>query len=316
MTRGLVCAIVSVLVLEGTAQSASTIAGRISLPDGTPAPGVAVFAAVSGRDGRLRDVAETVSEWDGQYRLSGVAPGQYVIGTRATRQAPPTYYPSVSDAAERRVVTLFDSVPAEGIDIWLHPLPQRYAVSGRVYWPDGQSIDNLVIEYGGPANPRQGLWYVFDPGGLFHIEAAPPGTMVMLARADSDAGPLIGMASTDISVAPVEEVRIVLERPGSIDGRIVFQRPLPPGSAAAQVVAVHSLLRVSPLYPVESGAIVPDGRFRIPIARGIYTFALAGVPAGWRVTRVRRAGRDVGSVTVGPAEAVTQVELTVAPAGM
>ncbi len=311
MTRGLVCVFVALLALGGAAQSPATIAGRISLPDGTPAPGVTVFAALSGRDGRLREVAGTVSEWDGQYRLTGMSPGQYVIGARAGRQSPVTYYGGVA-AGERRVVTLFDGVPAEGIDIWLQPLPQRYSVSGRVYWPDGRSIEDLVIEYGGPGNPRQGIWYVFDPGGLFHIEGTPPGPMVMLARAESDAGPLIGMASTDVSVAPVEDVRIVLERPGSIAGRIVSQRPLPSGFSGVQVVLVHHLLNVSPLYPVESGAVQPDGRFHIPSARGSYTFALEGVP-GWRINRIRRAGRAISALTVGPAEAVTGVELEVGP---
>ena len=223
-----------------------------------------------------------------------------------------TYYGGIV-TGERRTITVFDGVPAEGIDIWLQPLPQRYAVSGRVHWPDGRSIDNLVIEYGGPSNPRKGIWYIFDPGGLFHIEGVPPGPMVMLARADSDAGPLIGMASTDISVAPVEDVRIGLDRPGSIEGRIVPPRALPAGFSTGQVVLVHSLLRVSPLYPQESGAIGPDGRFRIASARGVYTFALEGVPDGWRITRLRRAGRAVTAVTVGPAETVTGVELEVGP---
>ncbi len=312
MGRGLLCVFVAVAALDGLAQSATSIAGRVSLPDGTPAPGVSVFAAVSGRGGRIREVAETISGWDGQYRLTGVPPGEYVVGARANGQSPATYYGGVA-TGERRVIPVFDSVPAEGIDIWLHPLPQRYSVSGRAYWPDGRSIDNLVIEYGGPSNPRKGIWYVSDPGGLFHIEGVPPGPMVMLARADSDAGPLVGMSSTDISVAAVEDVRIDLGRPGSIEGRIVLPRAPPAGFSGAQVVLVHSLLRVSPLYPVESGAIGPDGRFRIASARGVYTFALEGAPDGWRITRLRRAGREVSAVTVGPAETVTGVELEVGP---
>jgi hypothetical protein len=88
---------------------------------------------------------------------------------------------------------------------------------------------------------------------------------------------------------------------------------MPAGFDNAQVVLVHSLLRVSPLYPVEGGAIGPDGRFRVASARGVYTFAIEGLPAGWRVTRVRRGGREVSVVTVGAAEAVTAVELEVGP---
>jgi hypothetical protein len=121
------------------------------------------------------------------------------------------------------------------------------------------------------------------------------------------------MASTDISVAPVEDVRIVLDRPGSLEGRIALQRALPGGFNNARVVLVHSLLRVSPLYPVENGAIGLDGRFRVASARGVYTFALDGMPDGWRVTRVRHTGREVSAVTVGAGQAVTGVELEVGP---
>jgi hypothetical protein len=282
-----------------------------------------VFAAVVDRSNRLRIVAEAVSEWDGRYQLSGIAAGQYIIGARRNPQSLATLYPGVEDAAPpgvrdaapRRTVTVFDGLPTEGIDVWLLPAPQRYTVSGRIYWPEGRSIENLVIEYGGPTNPRKGIWYVFDPGGIFGIEGAPPGTMVLLARADSDAGPLIGMVSTDVSVAPVEEVRIVLDRPGSVEGRLVLRRPLPAGQAVSRVTLHHTLLRVSPLYPTEDSAVDADGRFRIPSARGEYEFLVDGLPAGWRVTEVRRSGRALpaGRVSVGPGETVREMELVVGP---
>lgn len=308
--------VVAMFAGGGAAQSGTTVSGRISHPDGTPAPDAAVFAATVGSDGSLRTVARAVAEWDGQYRLSGLLPGQYVIGARRTPQASPTYYPSTAEAVRRQPITVFEAVPAEGIDIWLQPLPQRYAVSGRIYWPEGRDVSNLAIEYGGPTNPRMGIWYVFDPGGLFSIEGVPPGSMVMLVRADSDAGPLVGIASTDVSVAPVEDVKVMLAATGSVAGRLVFERPLPQGPAAPQVVLVHSLLRVSPLYPTESAAVDASGAFRVPSARGVYGVRVDGLPAGWTVKRIRRAGRDVraGRLTVGPGEQVTAVELLVGPA--
>ena len=297
------------------AQSGTTIAGRISHPNGTPAPDAPVVASVVGQNGALREVAATRSEWDGQYRLTGVPPGDYVIGARLNAGAPVTFYPSTATIAERRIVTVFDRIPAEGIDIWLEPLPQRYNVAGRIYWPEGRKIDNLAIEYGGPTNTRMGIWYVFDPGGLFAIDGAPPGTLVLLARADSDAGPLVGMASTHVSVSAIEDVRIDLARPGSVEGRVTFAAPLPAGTRA-RIALTHTLLRVSPLYPVEDAAIDADGRFRVPEARGQYAFTVTGVPQGWRVRRVRRGGRDVpgGRVTVGAAEQVSGLELVVGPA--
>jgi hypothetical protein len=318
MILGVLCAV------DATAQVRGTVAGRISLPDGTPAPGAPVFAAVGDRPGRLRIVAETTSEWDGRYELSGITAGEYVIGARMNNPgSTATLYPGVADsasadawsAAPPRRVIVFEGLPTEGIDIWLLPAPQRYAVSGRIYWPEGRSIENLVIEYGGPTNPRKGVWYVFDPGGLFAIEGAPPGTMVLLARADSDAGPLIGMVSTDVSVAPVEDVRIPLDRPGSVEGRVTLRRPLPAGHHISRVTLTHTLLRVSPLYPAEESVVDGEGRFRVPSARGEYEFLVDGLPSGWRVIEVRRNGRvmPAGRVSVGPGEAAREVVLVVGP---
>jgi hypothetical protein len=304
----------ALLCTSTAAQTGTTIAGRISHPDGTPAPDAPVFAAVVGRDGALREVTSAMSGWDGQYQLTGVAPGEYVIGARLNARAPVTFYPGTAAVAERRTVTVFDRIPAGGIDIWLEPLPQRYTVAGRIYWPEGRTIDNLAIEYGGPANPRMGIWYVFDPGGLFAIDGAPPGTMVLLARADSDAGPLIGMASTHVSVSEIDDIRIDLERPGSVEGRVTFTMPRP-ASAEPRVALTHALLRVSPLYPVEDGPLDREGRFRIAQARGQYTFTVSGLPDGWRVLRVLRSGRELpgGRVTVGVAEQVSGLELVVGP---
>lgn len=307
----MVASVIALTTLASTQQGA-TIAGRISHADGTPAAEAPVFAATVERGGRLREVARTRSEWDGQYRLRGVLPGRYVIGASLNEKAPATYYPGAHLADPWRSVTVVERVPVEGIDIWLGPFARRYTVSGRVYWPDGHQIDNLSIEYGAPANPHMGIWYVFDPGGLFTIEGAPGGAMVLLARADTATGPLIGMSSTDVA-GHVEDVRIDLERPGTLAGRVVFDGPRPPGELRVRLV--HALLRVSPLYPVEDAAISANGQFHVASARGQYSFVVTGLPDTWRIRRVRHHGRALPSdrATVGAAEQTSGVELQVGP---
>jgi hypothetical protein len=68
------------------------------------------------------------------------------------------------------------------------------ACSGRT----ACAVENLVIEHGGPDNVRHGIWYVSDPGGLFTVEGTSRGTYVLLARADTSQGPLMGIAATDV----------------------------------------------------------------------------------------------------------------------
>jgi hypothetical protein len=312
--RRLVGAVVIALESEAGAQTTSTIAGRISLPDGTPAPEAHVAASVRQADGSLSVVSETVTTWDGRYLLRNVPAGSFLVSARRTRTGPATTFPGVTDGDPGKPVAVFAGVPTEGIDIWLAPAPLRYSVSGRIFWPNGQTVERLVIEYGDPRGERQrGIWYPDDPGGLFTIDGVSAGPLMLLARGETSSGSLIGFAFTDVH-GPVEEVRIELERPGIAEGRVVFMRPLPAGTEA-RVVLAHTRLRVSPLFPVDESRVAADGRFRIAGVHGVYAVQVEGLPDGWRVLGVARNGAPLATaaVTVGPDETVSGLVVTVGP---
>ncbi len=311
-----------------------SIAGRIVQPDGTPAPGTQVLVALRHEE-RLSLLPETtaISEWDGRYEMTGLPPGEFLVVVLPPRPNPPppstplpidvssapltfepTLYPGVPQSEPGGRVAVYEGVATEGIDVWLTPAPQRFTVSGRVFWPEGLDVENLVIEYGGSPAVRSGVWYVDDPGGLFTLTGLSQGTLVMLARGDSSRGPLIGLSTTDVLLGPVEEVRLDLSQPGSVAGHIVYEQP-PPGGAAPRVSLIHALLDVSPLFPTEEAAAGPDGRFRIPHARGAYTFGVLGLPAGWRVRRIQQNGTALpdNRLVVGSGDDVTGVEIAVGP---
>jgi hypothetical protein len=314
--RRLVFAVVIALEAGAGAQSTSTIAGRISLPDGTPAPEAHVVAAARQPDGSLSVVAETVTAWDGRYLLRNVPAGSLLVSARRTRTGPSTTFPGVVDGDPGKAVAVIAGVPTEGIDIWLSPAPLRYSVSGRMFWPDGATVENLVIEYGDPRGERQrGIWYPDDPGGLFTIDGVSAGPLMLLARGETAASTLIGFAFTEVH-GPVEEVRLQLERAGSVEGRVLFARPLP-ADAAPRVVLTHTRLRVSPLFPVDESRVGADGRFRIAGVRGVYAVHVDGLPDGWRVLTVAQNGAQLEprAITVGPDETVSGLAVTVGPAG-
>ena len=251
-----------------------SIAGRISQPDSTPETGAHVVAAVRQRDGSLAPVGSTMAAWDGRYEIGNLPPGDYLVLAepgphakveRLNRHVPPpiaTLYPGVPAGQPGRPVRVFEGVATEGIDIWLAPAAQRYSVSGRMSWPEGVTVENLTLEYGGIGDVRSGIWEVYDPGGLFTIEGLSAGTHVLVARAESSAGPLGGIVATEVGPASVEEVRLPLGKPGSVSGRVVFT--ITPSDPPGPVRLVHRLLDVSPLYPGEESAMAPDGSFRDP----------------------------------------------------
>jgi hypothetical protein len=308
---------------------AASIAGRVIHPEGAAAEGarVAVYAVREGAPAAI--VAMTTSRYDGRYEVSGLPAGTFMIGVtprnasgfggdlkRAPVMRIETFYPGTTERDRADPVTVFEAVPLEGVDVWLAPAAKRFSISGRIFWPESVDVQTVVIEYGGADGVRRGIWYVDDPGGLFTIEGAAQGTYVLLVRGETPAGPLIGLASTDVSIGPVEDVRVVLRSPGAIEGRVVTDatgRPQPP---AFSVSSTQMLLTLSPLYPTEDSPVAGDGRFVLRHLAGEYALAVRGLPDGWQIKRIVHNGVALNSnrIVVPAGERVTGIEIVVGPA--
>jgi len=327
-----------VLDVQVVLHRAASIAGRIIRSDGSAAPGVRVQAWIRSDSGpRPLIEAQTTTAFDGRYEITGLPPGEYLVGamnvpmpTRqgfdVTQTTPEerdravaaaasshwSWYPGVPDSEPGNTVTVLEGVNAEGIDTWLTP-SQRFNVSGRVFWPVGVAVDNITIDYGDPAGARSGLWLVSDPGGLFTLSGIAPGALTMLVRAETDQGTLMGIATTELTVDSVEDVRIVVDRPGLVSGRIVYEGNVPASSRATSLVALQTLLKVSALYPLPESSIDSSGRFELRDMIGEYEFALAESGSGLSLKRVMRNGRalPMNRLGVAPGETVRNIEIIV-----
>ena len=308
---------------RATRKSAS-IAGRVIHADGAAAEGarVAVYAMREGAPAAI--IGTAVSGYDGRYEVAGLPAGEFVVGVtpqrirgfggnsrRLTSKPAETLYPGTTDRLKAQPIAVFDGVATEGIDIWLEPAAQRYSISGRVFWPDAIEVENVVIEFGGPDDVHSGVWYVHDPGGLFTVEGASRGTYVLLARGETAKGPLIGIAATDVSTDSVQDIRLALRPPGSIEGRVVVDGRTGVDVSSLRLSATQKLLKLSPLYPVDEAAVDETNRFTLPNLVGEYTITAAGLPAGWRVRRVTRSGTALPDhrITVLAGERVTGIEV-------
>jgi hypothetical protein len=294
-----------------SAQGRGSIAGRIITPDGVAAADIEVFVA---RRGEPRSpLARTRSAWDGRYEITGLPPGSFLVGAFADAGLL-TLYPGVEETGSAALVTVFDGVPAEGIDIWLLPAPRRFAVSGRVTNTAGAGLRNVDIEYGTPGGAAAGIWSVGHPDGLFTIETTPGGTLVLLARAQTADGLLMGIASTEVTLGAIEDIRIVAATPGRIEGRVAWPEGAPPAGVRPRVSVVQTLLTPSALYPDESVVAAADGSFRVDNVVGQFRIEVRGLPPGWTVTRTIRNGRVLGAepLTVRPGETAGGVVVEVA----
>ena len=327
-----------VLDVQVVLHRTASIAGRVIRPDGSAAPDVRVQVAVRAGTGRRPLIeAQATTQFDGRYEVTGLPPGEYLVGatnvpmptrrgfdaTQTTREELSrvvaaaasshwSWYPGVPESEPGNSVTVFEGVNAEGIDIWLTP-SQRFYVSGRVSWPVGVSVESINIDYGDPEGTRSGLWLVSDPGGLFTLSGVAPGALTMLARAETDQGILMGIATTEVTVDSVEDVRITVDRPGLVSGRIVYEGNIPASSRATSLVAQQKLLKVSALYPRPETSIDSSGRFELQSTMGEYEFDLEGLGSGLSIKRVMRNGRTLpmNRLGVAPGEAVRDIEIVV-----
>jgi hypothetical protein len=209
-------------------------------------------------------------------------------------------------------VAVFENVPAEGIDIWLTP-GERFTITGRVFWPEGAAVENITIEYANLSAQRSGLWTVPEPGDYFAISGVPTGLVMLMARADSDRGPLAGMLSTEVHVGGVDDVELTLRVPGTVEGRIVYEGDVPASNRPSRVALKQRLLPVSPLYPVPESTIGANGAFLIRHALGAYDVEVPDLPAGFRVVRVTQHGRALpeSRVHVAAGETIGSLEVVV-----
>ncbi len=311
------------LEIELVLRPAGRVAGRILNPDGTPASGAGVAAAIrTDPESPLITIARTTAARDGLYDIPGLPAGLYLVIAQPpsrdsidTTPGPAAIHPGVPVAEPGTPIRIFEGAATEGIDVWLLPAPQRFTVSGRVFDLRGGPVRNIAIEHADVQGVRSGVWIVSDPDGYFTIEGVPPGPFIMLARAESSTGPVAGLASTELTVGAVEDVRLVVDVPGSIEGRVVFEGAVPRLESRLLVSLEHTLIRVSLLHPRDEAEVQDDGRFRIPHALGHYRFRVGGLPEGWAVQRVLRNGRLVedGRLTVSNRDRVHGIELVVGP---
>jgi hypothetical protein len=315
----------------------TSVSGRVIRSNGAAAPGINVVLAVRrGRELVPLTGTQTTTSWDGRYTIKDVPPGTYLLLAQGVAKAPaivspteqaafeinqirpedftPTLYPGVPATDAGDAITLLEGVPAEGIDIWLAPA-RHFSIAGRATWPDGYVVEHLTIEYGNPTDRRASVWNVSDPGGLFTIDGVAPGPVILLATAESNRGPLMGVVSTDVRVGDIEDLTLPLTVPGSVTGRVAFARDIPIASRPKTIALVPKLLNVSPLYTTPEAPIGVDGSFRVDHVLGEYELALPGLPLQLRITGVSRNGRTLAGNRLGivAGETIDGIVVTVGP---
>ena len=185
-------------IAAATAQSAdlkpkpnSSISGRVTI-DGKAAAGIPL-AAVAGESINRRDAsARAISDVEGHYRISGLAPGQYQVWTLTPGMTAPNYF---SYNGSVKSVILVANEDVADIDL---KLIRGVVITGRITNTENRPlVDERVALQLLDANgaPRIGAlgsgidqMYQTDDRGIYRIFGLPPGRYKVSVGSDANEG--------------------------------------------------------------------------------------------------------------------------------
>jgi protocatechuate 3,4-dioxygenase beta subunit len=252
------------------------ISGRITDEDGDPMSGVRVIAQKKKPGKATRESAGTEATNDlGEYRLSGLFPGQYWIvampppdfrdyeqryekspqGDNQGDAQPDTrylttYYPGTYDGTQASAVTLKagDEMP---VNLTLVPA-RTYRVRGIVAgFAAGQKpVVELVSKAGDSIHASE-----VGPDGQFEVRGTAPGSYVLRASAGTESQSLTARQDISVVAADVEGLKLVPQPSFTLAGLLRIE-----GSAAGDPTQYTVNLRQAEL-PEDAGFFMSQDLF-------------------------------------------------------
>jgi hypothetical protein len=218
------------------------VSGRVTDEDGDPMAEVRVVAQRKKPGKTVREGAATVATNDlGEYRLSGLFPGQYWIVAmpppdfrdyeRQKEKSPradnpsdtqpdtrylTTYYPGTYDAMQASAMMLKagDEMP---VNFTLVPA-RTYRVRGVVAGvaPGQKPVVELVAKAGDSIHADNDV----GPDGQFELRGIGPGSYVLKATAGTDSQSLTARQEISVVAADLEAVKMVVQPAFAISGHL------------------------------------------------------------------------------------------------
>jgi len=248
------------------------ISGRITDEDGDPMSGVTVFAQKKRPGKATREAAGNGTTNDlGEYRLSGLFPGQYWIVAmpppdmrdyeQPHEKSPPgdsqpdnryvtTYYPGTYDAMQASAVTL---KPGDEMPVNFTLVPARtYRVRGIVTGVAAaqKPAVELVSKAGDSIRASE-----VGPDGQFEVRGVAPGSYVVKASTPTESQSFTARQDVSVVAADVEGVRLVPQPSFTLSGHLHLE-----GRASGELTQYSVNLRLAEL-PEDPGFFMTQDFF-------------------------------------------------------
>ncbi len=317
---------------------AGVIAGQILDEDNQPFAGARVDALVSRLENgqnTLVPVSTTQSDDRGNFRLGGLAAGEYYVSAFDPAFAgvgdetgaltyPATYYPGTPHADQAtRVAVVAGEEPVKKVVFPLRIVrPAR--VSGELATIDrrqltsGAVIMSPVHGQGLTAVPTRDV--VILPDGTFAFRNVPPGRYQIRARGEAAAGGTALFATFTIAVEgrDIDGLTLTLSPGATLEGMLNVEAVSAPRPLSFAGVRVRAPFADGTSFGDSiTGDVGPDGAYRIRgLMAGSHVIALEGLQPPWVLKRVTYRGQDITDLTfdVDAGEELRDVRVTITDA--
>ena len=328
----------------------SVISGRVTDEFGEPVANASVTALRFGYIGGARRLmpaggqnSRDNTDDHGQFRLFGLAPGDYVLtasfrmsGREATDPSgdttgyAPTYYPGTTNVADAQRITVGVSQEQSNVIFSLVAVP-LVRVTGAVLNSQGTPVPNgsVVLTPSSTrstiAAPRSQLSGRIDGSGQFRITNVPPGRYIAqvraFARRGRGAGARLNAADTEfgrqeITVGAEDLIGVViLTGPGArVTGQVVSDTGAPPSANPRQLSVMTRPVQLDPSASNGGGNARLNEDFTFEI-NGIVDPRVFRVnaPDGWTLKAVMLNGQDITDTPLDlpPGQTVTGLQVVI-----
>lgn len=318
----------------------SLITGHMTDDTGDPVENVIVLALrsmyLNGRR-QLVSVGKLVETDDsGGYRLTGLAPGTYVVQARAsdkwivdsggheeTMGFAPTYAPGVTHVTEAQKIAVGLGQEASGVDFSL--VPGRTArISGTALDSRGRPFSSVSL-----GSEVRGLDFgrfgsagsaTVAPDGTFTIKDVAPGEYKVRAssRDSVNAGAEVAIVPITVDGVDIDDVALTGSAGGTVSGQVVVEGdPLPKSTRVRITIVERTLGQPDPMLVGFSGAangqVKDDGTFVVNNVFGPARIEVANLPDEWAVRAILHDGQDITDAPLTPrsGEQLTGVQVMI-----
>jgi protocatechuate 3,4-dioxygenase beta subunit len=299
------------------------ISGRIINEREEAMPGVFVQSMKSSyRSGHreFSDARASFTDDRGEFRIWGLAPGQYYVratNPRGAERGPaaaeiylPTFYPGVADPGQTQAISLPAGEELSGINFALNP-SRAVHVKGRILTSNAAPAKGAEVTLSQLSGGGYSVGGEADAAGKFDLPAVPAGSYVMVAQWSENmesSKTLMGRTTVQVGDVGLDSVDLVIFPGATVAGhvRIEGDRKLIKVSAS-----LKPLEYFDPEGNVGNTAVQPDGTFVFhDVPEGNYRVSLSPLPDGYYMRP--GAGEDAAGVLVSHGHA-SPVELRMGP---